>query len=82
MKVIFPRKKKQDSNLIDYPDDIKFFSNTKTVGTDIVAEYKGTLPLIKYVPETKVKPEKIDTKTLSDSDFKKIVLEKLGIECQ
>jgi hypothetical protein len=79
MKVIFPIEKKQGSNEIVYPDGIKHFSDSKIVGSNIIADYNGSLPLTKYVPEQKSIP---DTATMTDQEFKKLVLEKLGIECK
>ena len=51
MKVIFPYEKEIGSNKTKYPDDIVYFSNTKRVGVNIIADYIGDLSLTEYTPE-------------------------------
>ena len=50
MKVIFAVKQYQDSNKIEYPDDINFFKNTERVGDGhMVADYTGGMSLTPHI---------------------------------
>ena len=48
-KVIFSLQKKTGSNLLIYPDKTSHFSNIDIVDGQVVADYKGQLPLADYV---------------------------------
>jgi len=77
MKVIFPFEK-EISGLTKYPDGIKFFSRTELIGPNLVAEYSGKLKLTKYIKPVKVL---VNATTMSAAEFRKVVLEKLGVAC-
>lgn len=78
MKVIFPFEK-EPGGKTKYPDDIKLFGKTERIGSDMVAEYFGILNLTPYTePEL---PAPVNTATLSEPEFKRLVLNALGINC-
>jgi len=80
MKVVFPFEK-EISGLTKYPDDIKFFRGSEIIGSNMVADYSGKLKLTEYKkPAVVVKP-KVNATTMTAAEFRKVVLEKLGIEC-
>lgn len=47
-RVIFPYAE-NGQGLIQYPDNIALFSNTKQIGTNIAADYLGAMALTAYV---------------------------------
>ena len=51
-KVIFPIVKEIGSNKIVYPDLPVLFSNAEVLGTNIIADYSGAIPLTEYVAPT------------------------------
>lgn len=50
MRVIFPIEKQANNNLIIYPDDLTFFSNTEIIGNNIIADYSGEKVFDIYTP--------------------------------
>jgi hypothetical protein len=47
-RVIFPYAE-NGQGLVQYPDNIALFANTKQIGTNIVADYSGEMALTAYV---------------------------------
>ena len=66
MRVIFPITKTVGTNLIEYPDTKSLFSNIEIIGTDIIADYSGSLLLTEY---TAVDESRREAKLKSLRDF-------------
>jgi len=78
MRVRFPIKKEDKTNILVYPDGKKYFSNVEIDGTDVLADYSGAMSLTIYTPDP---VPTVDPVNMADATFRKLVLEKLGICC-